>query len=73
MYLWFAMICYAVSIFLWMVVLSKVEVSYAYPFLSIGYVVASIAGYYFFNESLTPVRIIGIIIICIGVYLISRS
>jgi multidrug transporter EmrE-like cation transporter len=72
-YLWFAIICYGVSIFLWMIVLSKVEVSYAYPFLSIGYVVASIAGYYFFNESLTPVRIAGVIVICVGVYLISRS
>jgi multidrug transporter EmrE-like cation transporter len=73
LYLWFAMICYGVSIILWMIVLSKVEVSYAYPFLSIGYVVASMAGYYFFNESLSLIRVMGIIVICIGVYLISRS
>lgn len=73
LWLWGAMFCYAVSILLWMSVLSKVEVSYAYPFLSIGYVVASIAGYFFFSESLTPIRIVGILVICIGVFLISRS
>lgn len=73
LWLWAAMLCYAVSILMWMVVLSKVEVSFAYPFLSIGYVVAALVGYYFFDESLTLTRIAGIIVICIGVFLISRS
>ena len=56
-----------------MAVLSKVEVSFAYPFLSVGYVVAAVVGYYFFGEALSVIRIVGIVIICIGVYLISRS
>lgn len=72
-YLWSAMLCYAVSILLWMAVLSKVEVSFAYPFLSIGYVVAAVVGYYYFGESLSLIRIVGILVICIGVFLISRS
>ncbi len=72
-WLWGAMLCYALSILLWMSVLSKVEVSYAYPFLSVGYVVSAVAGYALFNEDLSPVRIAGIIVICIGVILISRS
>ena len=72
-WLWGAMLCYALSIFLWMSVLSKVEVSYAYPFLSVGYVVSAMAGYALFNENLSPIRIAGIIVICIGVILISRS
>jgi len=72
-WLWGAMICYALSILLWMSVLSKVEVSYAYPFLSVGYVVSAVAGYALFNENLSPIRIAGIIVICIGVVLISRS
>lgn len=73
LWLWGAMLCYGVSILMWMSVLSKVEVSYAYPFLSIGYVVAAVAGYCLFNENLSPIRIAGIVIICIGVILISRS
>jgi multidrug transporter EmrE-like cation transporter len=73
LWLWVAMVCYAISILLWMAVLSKVEVSFAYPFLSIGYVVAALVGYQFFGESLSWTRIAGIAVICIGVYLISRS
>ena len=72
-WLWGAMFCYAVSILLWMSVLSKVEVSYAYPFLSVGYVLSAIAGYAFFNENISHIRIVGIVVICIGVILISRS
>lgn len=73
LYLWGAMLCYGVSIIVWMVVLSKVEVSYAYPFLSIGYVLSAIAGYMWFSETLSPIRILGIAVICLGVVLISRS
>lgn len=72
-WLWGAMISYAVSILLWMSVLSKVEVSFAYPFLSIGYIFAAVVGYMVFNENLSVTRIAGIIVICIGVILISRS
>jgi len=72
-YLWLAMICYVVSFGLWMAILSKVEVSFAYPFLSIGYIFTAIFGYYLFGEDLSLTRIIGILVICIGVYLISRS
>ncbi len=72
-WLWGAMVSYAVSILLWMSVLSKVEVSFAYPFLSIGYIFAAVVGYMAFNEHLFLTRIIGIIVICIGVVLISRS
>ncbi len=73
MMLWGAMLCYALSILLWMSVLSKVEVSFAYPFLSIGYVIGAIVGYYAFGEDLSITRILGILIICFGVYIISRS
>lgn len=73
LWLWAAMICYVASFLLWMVVLSKVEVSYAYPFLSVGYVFAALAGYLWFNESLSAVRMLGIFVICLGVCLISRS
>lgn len=73
LWLWGALFSYAVSIVMWLVVLSRVQVSYAYPFLSIGYIFAAIAGYYFFNENLDIYRISGILVICLGVFLISRS
>jgi multidrug transporter EmrE-like cation transporter len=73
--LWFllGMGCYAVSIGLWLVVLSKLEVSAAYPLLSIGYVITAVIGFFFMNESVGILRVSGIGLICAGLVLISRS
>lgn len=65
--------CYVVSVAVWLLVLSRVEVSFAYPLLSVGYIVNAIAGYYLFQENLSITRITGILIIVAGVYLITRS
>jgi multidrug transporter EmrE-like cation transporter len=65
--------CYVVSVVVWLLVLSRVEVSYAYPLLSVGYIVTAFAGRVFFNEAMGPVRWAGILTICIGVWLITRS
>ncbi len=64
---------YVVSVVVWLLVLSRVEVSYAYPLLSIGYIVNAAAAYYFFGEDLSMLRISGIFVIILGVYLVSRS
>jgi drug/metabolite transporter (DMT)-like permease len=56
-----------------LVVLSKVELSYAYPFLSLAYVVVAIYAYVVFREDLNGYRIVGIALICLGTILISRS
>ena len=65
--------CYVISVGLWMMVLSRVDVSFAYPFLSIGYVVVTVVGYYYFNETIDMNRMIGIGLICLGVVFLSRS
>jgi len=65
--------CYVVSVGIWLLVLSRVEVSFAYPLLSVGYIVNAVAGYYLFQENLSLTRITGILIICVGVYFVTRS
>lgn len=65
--------CYVVSVVVWLIVLSRVEVSYAYPLLSVGYIVVAFAGRAFFGEALGPVRWLGILVICAGVWLITWS
>lgn len=65
--------CYIVSVAIWLLVLSRVEVSYAYPLLSIGYIVTAFAGRMFFHEAISVTRWTGIIVICAGVWLITRS
>lgn len=72
-FLWLALICYGVSVLVWMAVLSKVEVSYAFPLGSIGYVIVAVLGYTFLGEQVSLMRLLGIFIICIGVFVVSRS
>ena len=66
------MLCYAFSLVAWVMALSRVPVSIAYPLLSIGYIVTAIAAYFLFGESLGVTRWLGIGFIVIGVWLISR-
>jgi len=65
--------CYAVSVVVWIMALSRVEVSIAYPMLSIGYVVNAIAAWWLFGEAVTITRLTGIGIIIVGVYIVARS
>src|ERR1700730_8513513 len=65
--------CYVVSVVGWVVALSKVPVSIAYPMLSIGYVINAIAAYYLLGENITPMRLAGIGIIIVGVFVVARS
>ncbi|MDO9417102.1 transporter [Pararhizobium sp.] len=54
-------------------VLSKVELSFAYPFLSLAYVAVAVVAYFVFREDLNAWRIAGIAFICIGTVLIAQS
>ena len=65
--------CYAVSVVVWILALSRVPVSIAYPMLSIGYVVNAIAAHYLFGEAVTATRLVGIGVIVLGVFIVARS
>ena len=65
--------CYVVSVVVWVVGLSKVPVSIAYPMLSIGNVINAVAAYYLLGEAVTPMRFAGIGIIILGVFVVARS
>ena len=57
----------------WLTALSRVDLSYAYPFASLSYVLMLIASWLLFKEDITPLRLLGSLIVCVGVFLISRS
>jgi drug/metabolite transporter (DMT)-like permease len=67
------LVCYVASVAVWLLVLSRTEVSVAYPMVSLGYIATAIAAYYLFGETLSPARIAGIFVIMLGVYLVARS
>jgi multidrug transporter EmrE-like cation transporter len=67
------LLCYVVSVVIWILALTRVDVSIAYPMLSIGYVFNAVAAWMLFGEALTPMRITGIAVIIIGVYILAAS
>jgi len=67
------LVCYVISVGVWIVALSRVEVSVAYPMLSIGYIVNALAAWHLFGESLSAQKLVGIGVIIVGVYLVARS
>jgi multidrug transporter EmrE-like cation transporter len=71
--LWAGLFCYGISVAVWIAALYRTPVSVAYPMLSIGYVVNALAAWWLFNEPLTPMKLVGIAIICGGVFLLARG
>lgn len=64
---------YVVSFVVWIAVLAKAPVSIAYPMLSIGYIANAFAAAALFGESLNPLKLVGIGIIVLGVFVLARS
>lgn len=61
---------YGFSSILWLLVISKLPVSQAYPAISLSYIIVIIAAYFFLNEPLTLQKIIGSLAIVSGVFII---
>jgi multidrug transporter EmrE-like cation transporter len=65
--------CYVFSVGIWIIALSKAPVSIAYPMLSIGYVVNTFAAWYLLGEEISLQKILGVVIIIFGVYVLARA
>lgn len=72
-YVFFGFTCFAASSIFWLAVLSRLELSFVYPMVSVAYVLVAIASLIFFKENVTLIRWMGILVIIMGVFLISRS
>jgi len=68
-----ALFCYALSVVIWILALSRVPVSIAFPMLSMAYVVNAIAAYYLLGEAFNPTKLVGMGVIILGVIIISRA
>lgn len=67
------MVLYVISALTWLVVLSRLEVNYAYPLLSLSLIIVAVASWAFLGEGLPAVRIVGICLIIGGAFFIVRS
>lgn len=68
-----AIFFYMCSLIIWLFVLARVDVSMAYPLVSLGYVINALAAYYLLDENLTFLRLGGIFVILIGVFMVARG
>jgi len=65
------LILFGSSFLLWIKVLTKSDLSYAYPMVSLGYVVVVLLSKFLFNEPFTYNKIIGIVMIVSGVFILN--
>jgi drug/metabolite transporter (DMT)-like permease len=72
-YVFLGLAIYVLSVVFWLAALSRVDLSYAYPFASMSYIVMLTASWILFHENITLLRVAGTLVICIGVILIARS
>ena len=72
-WLWAALGCYGLSVVVWLVGLSRVPVSQAYPLLSLGYVLNIGLAWWLLGETPNVLRVAGIAVIVFGVVLVAKS
>ncbi|MCO5163295.1 MAG: transporter [Mesorhizobium sp.] len=72
-WVFFGLCTFVISMASHLYVLSKVELSFAYPFLSLAYVAVAVFAYFVFREDLNGYRIAGIAAICVGTILIAQG
>jgi len=65
--------CYALSLVLWVMALSRTEVSVMYPMVSLGFALNALLAWWLLGEALGAQRLAGIAVIMLGVWLVARS
>lgn len=72
-FLWLGVACYALSLFFYMIAVSRVAVGFAYSFMSLGFVIVTVMSHFLFGEHISFMRITGLVLICAGLCVIART
>jgi multidrug transporter EmrE-like cation transporter len=64
---------YGASVAVWLAVLARIDVSRAYPFVGLGFLITMGFGYLFLGEPLGPQKILGTLLVAGGVYLVANA
>ena len=72
-FVFIGLVVYLGATIFWLVALSHVDLSYAYPFACLSYVIMLIASWLLLKESIKPIRLLGTFVICMGVFIIYRD
>lgn len=72
-FIWLGLVIYGLSILAWLWVLSKVDVSFAYPFVGLSFILTAVMGAVLLDETVSPLRLAGICLVACGCALIAQS
>jgi len=72
-FIWLGILVYIVNFFIWITILSKIDLSVAFPVGSTSYIFVPILAMIFLHESIGPMRWVGIILIVAGIHFVSKS
>ena len=72
-WVWAGLAIFAVSAVLWLFALSRADLSFAYPFAALGYVIIVIASILFLDEHVQPITWVGVVLIISGIVLIAQG
>jgi len=64
---------YVVGAVIWLVVLSRLALSFAYPMLALSYAFTPVMAWLVLGEGVPPIRWVGVVVIILGVFLVSRA
>lgn len=70
---WIGLACYGLSALLWMIILSRMELSAAYLMLASMYVLIPLASWLVLGERVPPLRWVGMAVVVLGVLIVARS
>jgi len=69
---WLGLAMYFAGALAWLLVLARLEVSLAYPFVGLGFILTMLLGFFLLGETVSLPRIGGTLLVVLGVVLISR-
>jgi len=73
LYVWLGLIFYALDAVLWLGVLAKIDVSIAYPFVGLGFILTALFGVFILGEAFSIIRFVGTCLVVLGVILVAQS
>lgn len=65
--------CYVLAALAWIAALTRLDLSVAYPFLALNFVLVALSSWLILGETVPPLRWLGILVICAGILLVARS
>ncbi len=67
------LLIYGIGTFFWLITLSRIDLSVAYPFVSLNHIIIFLLAWLVLHEQVNPLRAAGVIVICAGMLMVARS